>query len=216
MRTFEGERRPCDEVSPRIGFGLSAVVSMVLLGFLTIKAFAQRSRIVWNNQEVVAKQIELSDREPFTLPKASYGTVWIALDPMRLLVTRDGQQQTRSLQAGEAQFTDGDLQFQADRQGRSRLSLIVAKKPHQKLTISPGFLSGQDVEDASERDATLLVAISAVRFRDTRNLGDESEWIPSKPRVITMGPASITRLPAGIHRFHQLSRKRANVVAIEW
>jgi hypothetical protein len=72
------------------------------------------------------------------------------------------------------------------------------------------------IEDASDRNATLLVAISDCRFRDVRNLGDESEWTPSKPEIVAMSVGNVKWIRPGIHHFKNLGLATAKLVSIEW
>ena len=86
---------------------------------------------------------------------------------------------------------------------------------HQELTVGP-FVLNNAIENASDRNATLLVAVTDARFSDTRNLGDESEWIPSKPNIIVMNYGSVRWIRPGIHHFKNFGPITARLVSIEW
>jgi hypothetical protein len=106
-----------------------------------------------------------------------------------------------------------EAQFRVMSGSSARLIRVDPKAPHQELTIDRFAL---DSEDGSDRNATLLVAITDCRFRDVRNLGDESEWTPSKPEIVAMSAGSVRWIRPGIHHFTNLGSQTAKVVSIEW
>jgi hypothetical protein len=141
------------------------------------------------------------------------GTVWITLDLVLLFKTEGSQRTSKEIHAGDAGKSDpGEgLQFRARNGQHGRLVVIKPKTAHQELTISP-FVLSDSIEDASDRNATLLVAVSDSRFRDTWNLGDESKWIPSKPAVVVLDVGSVRWMRPGIHHFKNLGLTPARMV----
>lgn len=196
------------------GFGWFAVISLLSSGLFTRSSLAQHPKVLLNDANVLATEVEVSRQHPFTLPNSTQGTVWIALGPMSLSSKKVST--PRALHTGNAEFTDAALEFHVESDERAHLILITPKRPHQPLTVSPAFLSGGDLEDASARNATLIVSISPVRFRDICNRGDESQWLPGQPRIISLQPAHLAWIRPGIHHFHQLGRAKSDLVSIEW
>lgn len=194
------------------------LMGVALFASLATQALAQRAKVLLEDQKVLVTEVELSDGEPFFLPHAAYGTVWIARDPMMFAETSNGQHQVRPVPAGHVQSaeTDEKAQWSAKPDSRARLLLVTPKTPHQELTIEPFLTGNRTSEDASDRNATLVVAISPIRFRDTQNRGDESQWIPSKPEIITLHSGGLKWISPGIHHFYRVSTQNGNAISIEW
>ena len=85
----------------------------------------------------------------------------------------------------------------------------------QDLTLEALTVSNA-LEDASDRNDTLIVALAPVQLRDVWNIGDESQWRPSKPEVIRMGAGDVKWIRPGIHHFSNLQPTPARFVFIEW
>ena len=162
-------------------------------------------------------QIDLSPGESYSIPKDESGAVWTVLDPALLATKKNGRQSSKQIKPGDAEVVGADEQlvFQGQSGQHLRLIIVKPKGQHQDLTVSP-FLASGSLEDASDRNATLLVAVSSSRFRDTRNLGDESEWLPSKPNVIVMKPGTVRWIRSGIHHFKNIGPSPVKIVSIEW
>lgn len=59
----------------------------------------------------------------------------------------------------------------------SHLLLIQLSAESQALTFEKFSLAGhRELEDGSDRNATMIVALGKIRLRTLKNLGDESEW----------------------------------------
>ena len=189
---------------------------MVVTLLLFVSALAQRPHVVLNDSKVVITEVEVTPGKPYTLATGRNGDVWVALNPVEIVTGMDRRQNRRKLQAGDAEFSDSteNLQFRVSEGSHAAVLVVRLKAPlAQKLTIeqiSPSF------EDASDRNQTLLVAITDCHFRDTRNIGDESEWIPSKPNVVMMRAGEVKWIRPGIHHFENLGGSAARLVSIEW
>jgi hypothetical protein len=198
----------------------SQITSFLLALVLTCAtkgSFSQQTHVLLNDERVIVTRIDLSQGETYALPQGQQGTVWAAVDPLVLTTDENGQQSSKRVDAGTS-ATVGSHQkvgFRTGNRSTVRLIVIKPKRTEQELTVSPFTLSGS-LEDASERNATLLIAISNSHFRDTRNLGDESEWKPDKPDIITMRSGSVRWIRSGIHHFKNLGPNAAKLVSIEW
>jgi hypothetical protein len=194
-----------------------AFLIIVLALFASTFALAQQSRVLLNDAKVVVTEVEVSPDASYTLPQSQNGVVWVAIDTASLLTMRGGQRNTRQIHAGDSGMrgTGEELQFRADGGSRGRLVVIHPKTQHQELTVGP-FDITTSLEDASDRNATLLVAITDCRFRDVRNLGDESTWKSSRPQVVEMMAGSVKWIAPGIHHFENTGRTPAKLLSIEW
>ena len=197
-----------------LGLGLLAIA---LTQFACGTIFAQQTHVLLEDRKVLVTQLDLSPGESYAVPKDNSGAAWIALDPVLLAAKEDGSQSSRQIKPGDAEVVEADehLVFRGQTGQHVRLIIVKPKGRHQDLTVSP-FLDSASLEDASARNVTLLVAVSACHFRDTRNLGDESEWKPGKPVIITMRPGSVRWIRSGIHHFKNLGPTPVKLVSIEW
>ncbi len=178
--------------------------------------FAQRSTVVLDDAKVLATKVELSGDKAFRIPESAYGAVWVALDPVIMTVRANKRASRQTVPAGKAETaTKEDCDFWAEPGARARLLVITPKAPHQPLTIGT-FLSERSLEDASARNSTLVVAVTAVHFRDTHNLGDESTWKPETPEVIRLPSGTPHWVTPGIHHFERIGTQRSKAVSIEW
>jgi hypothetical protein len=195
----------------------ACLLGLMLMQLAAVPAFAQQTHVLLDDAKALVTEVELSAAQTYTLPEDQGGTVWTALDPVVLLATKDGQHSQKRIHTGDAATVGAGehVEFRAGRGSRARLVLVKPKVTQQELTVEPFVLTGS-LEDASDRNATLLIAISNSRFRDTRNFGDESEWKPGKPDIITMQSGSVRWIRPGIHHFKNLGLTPAKLVSIEW
>ena len=200
-----------------IGLAVRGLLAMVLGHLACGVSPAQQTYVLLEDAKVLVRRIEISPGETYTLPREQEGDVWTAIDPIVLVTKKDGKQSIKRVLAGEAAPAGSgeELQFHVAGNLHARLVIIQPKMAHQELTVGP-FILTSTLDDASDRNATLLVAVSDCRFSDTRNLGDESKWLPSKADVITMTPASAMWISPGIHHFNNLGHTPAQLVSIEW
>jgi hypothetical protein len=197
-------------------FAAHGLLIIALANLSPDAALAQRIQVILDDPKAIVTQIELSTGEGYTLPKDQAGSVWIALDPVILKTAKVGLQNNKSIRAGDAgTISSGDeLEFRVDGEPRARLVIVRPKTTHQELTVEPVVLGS--LEDGSGRNATLFVAVSDCHFRDIRNLGDESEWIPGKPAIIVMKAGNTRWIRPGIHHFENLGPTESKLVSIEW
>jgi hypothetical protein len=198
----------------------SEIVSFLLVLILTCAAktsFSQQTHVLLNDERVLVTRIDLSPGETYVLPDGQEGVVWVAIDSLVLTTDESGQKSSKHVAAGTSAtvVSHQKVGFRTEDRSPGRLVVVKPKKTEQELTVSP-FILSNSLEDASDRNATLLIAISNSRFRDTWNLGDESEWKPGKPDIVTMRSGSVRWIRSGIHHFKNLGPKAAKLVSIEW
>lgn len=217
LRVWTPELAGCSASKRAIRLSIRGLITMVLLSLASLCASSQQTHVLLNDEKALVTQIKVSPGETYSLTKDQGGNVWVAIDPVVLVTNKGGMQTRRRVRAGEAAIvgSDEELEFRVESNSRARLVIVKPKIADQELTVGP-FVLNSTIEDASDRNATLLVAVTDARFRDMRNLGDESEWIPSKPNIIVMNYGSVRWIRPGIHHFKNLGPMAASLVSIEW
>ena len=99
-----------------------------------------------------------------------------------------------------------------------RLALVEVGALSQALTITSQSLAAhQELEDASDRNQTLIVALDSLEISDEQNSADEGEpWKPSKIRVIRLQRGETGWLNHGMHRVRNAGGAGARFITIEW
>src|ERR1022692_3343727 len=192
----------------------SALLSPIAVG----TAMAQQVRVLMEDTKARVTAVEVFKNTVYTVrPTTSYGAVWIALDDNATITRGHATATANRVRAGDAKTVEhgADVQFRNDNQSTARLIIVEVKEASQELTIGL-FDVTTSLEDASDRNDTLLVAVSALQLRDTWNTGDESEWLPSKPNNIRMNPGDARWIRPGIHHLKNLGRRPAKFVLVEW
>lgn len=214
VRTAEG----CGSRAMRIAKALtpSGLLVSVLMILATEGAFSQRTHIVLDDKKVLVTRIDISHGATYTLPKDQIGDVWIAIDSVELVTIKDGKGSRKLLDAGDSAIvrSEEQLLFRQKSTRSARLVIVRPKSSHQDLTVESFILDS--LEDASDRNATLLVAISDCHFRDTRDLGDENGSLLGKPDAVLMKSGSARWILPGIHSFKTIGPTVAKLVSIEW
>jgi hypothetical protein len=143
--------------------------------------------------------------------------VWIALDDNASISRTNARVDTEKVRAGAANAlpSGAEMQLLNESQSIARLIVVDVKAASQPLTID-SLSVPSSLEDASDRNETLLVAVSPLQIRHTWNLGDESRWVPSKPDVLRMSQGEVRWIRPGIHHFKNLLRRPADFVLLEW
>lgn len=149
--------------------------------------------------------------------KAPKGAVWIAVGALE--VTTGAA--TRTVLPGDAGTlpTGASLDFRNVSEMPVRLIVINVKSDINEPTVQTfGLAAGQTLEEASEANETLLVAVSGLKLRDVWNLEEDEgrPWRPSKPVLITIGPGDVRWVRAGTHEFTNLLSTKVRFVTIEW
>jgi hypothetical protein len=99
-----------------------------------------------------------------------------------------------------------------------RLALVEVVGSSQALTVSSlNLVAHQEVEDASSRNQTLVIALDSLQISDEQNLAPEGEpWRSSKTRVIRLQRGETTWLIPGMHRVRNAASTVARFITIEW
>jgi hypothetical protein len=149
-------------------------------------------------------------------PSSSNGFVVIALSDSSLLINN----QATALRAGESRQVRGEHMLDIINTAELPAALVVVKidTAFQNLTISEERLDPrQTFEDASDRNDTLVVALTPMSLRDLRDLSAEDEhWKSSAPRTISLQKGQSAWLASGMHRVLNVGSTGARFITIEW
>lgn len=130
----------------------------------------------------------------------------------------DGQSTT--LKAGDYKKIPGTQSLELAQSGLTTVPFVLIKvvAATQSLTIEATTLArNQELEDASDRNATLLVAITSLRLHDVRNLADEGEhWKSGPQRTIELQQGQTVWLMQGMHRLRNSGNTATQFVTVEW
>jgi hypothetical protein len=193
------------------------LLASALVHSLATGAFSQHSLVLLDDAKAVVTRTDVYSDKPCVLASSQAGSVWAAVDPVIVVTRKDGGETRKEVRSGGYGIVGSGevLEFRATAALPSRLVFVMPKMPHQELTVGD-FSLNRSLEDASDRNATLLIALTDCRFSDTRNLGDESEWVPSKARVVVMRSGSVKWIGPGIHHFKNLGSTPTRLVSVEW
>jgi hypothetical protein len=125
-----------------------------------------------------------------------------------------------NLKAGDYKTIPGKRSLEIIQSGLITIPLVLVEviSARQPLTVQTATLaSNQELEDASERNSTLLVAIAPLRLRDMNNLAEEGEsWKSGPPRTIELQKGETAWLTEGMHRMRNVGNSVARFITIEW
>jgi hypothetical protein len=187
---------------------------------LAVSALAGAApRIVSDTAKAQVVLVQVSQRLPYSLLGGEPGgAVWVALED-DVLVTEKRAGTVRRVTAGVAKAVAPGEQVEFSGPGQRTCQIVVIKPRSaiQPLTVRTTILDAwQELQDASSANDTLVVAISPLRLRDVWNLGDESEWKPSKPRLLALPAGAVVWIPSGMHHITNLLPRPAKLVTVEW
>ena len=195
-----------------------AVAGCILISFASWCALPPSSDCILNDSRVKVTRAIVRASTPYVLKGEKYGSVWVSLNSeMSFVPGESSKEKSKTIQIGEAGLVrpGTSVQFRAVGNPAGVLIVVEPKTTHQPLTITSLSLD-TELEDASDSNETLLIAISACRLQDTRNTGDESEWIPSRPEIISLKAGHMRWLRAGTHHLENLGSDKSKLVEIEW
>jgi hypothetical protein len=162
--------------------------------------------------------LQLPPGKSYIIRAPSHGSVWVAIDGATV-VNRGTSGGLLRVFAGDTGFVPGDRTATLSNEGSRPATLVIVaiKTAEQQPTVEAVFLKGeQELKDASERNETLLIAVSPQVLQDITNTGDESEWVPSKPVTLRLRPCAVTWIKGGTHHLKNLASAEARFVTIEW
>jgi hypothetical protein len=96
--------------------------------------------------------------------------------------------------------------------------LVDVARTSQPLTILTEDLAAhQQLDDASDRNQTLLIALDHLQITDEKDAGDESEpWKAGHVDLVALRRGQTAWLIPGIHRIRNSSKAPARFLTIEW
>jgi hypothetical protein len=125
-----------------------------------------------------------------------------------------------NLKAGEYKTVSGKRDLEIAQSGQITIQLVLVEvvSAHQPLTIGTTTLApNQELEDASDRNSTLLVAIAPLKLRDVKDLADEGEpWKAGPQRKIELQKGETAWLKGGMRRIRNMRNFEARFITIEW
>ena len=149
-------------------------------------------------------------------PSSNEGFVVVAIHDCTLLI--DGK--STILKAGDYARLPGKQSLGLAESGPMTMPIVLAEivSAQQPLTINATTLAPNGVlEDASDWNSTLLIAISPLQLRDVRDLAEGGEPRKSGPqRKIELQQGQTVWLQEGIHRVRNAGSSEARFVTIEW
>lgn len=144
------------------------------------------------------------------------GFVVVALRDCTLSV----DDRSTTLKAGDYKKVTGiePLHLRNSGLGSTSVVLIRVRSALQPLTIETTTLTHhQQLEDASDRNATLLVAVDSLQLSDQRDLADEgSPWKPSLEPPLNLKRGETAWIKAGMHRIRNRGTNAVRFVTVEW
>lgn len=164
-----------------------------------------------------ASQIILSTHTPQTFqPSSSNGFIVLSLTDTTLLINNH----PFALQPGDTRVIPGKqaLTLEDSYAQAAPIVLVRIDTATQSLTITKTNLApSAQSEDASDRNDTLVIALSPLTLRDVRDLGEEDEpWKSAPPATLSLSPGQTSWLNPGMHRLTNLAQTKASFVTIEW
>jgi hypothetical protein len=188
---------------------------LMLLCFLGNKDFAAPQRSIKPLAEV--SLIRLNSGHPMSFqPNSNQGFIVVALQNCMVMI--DGQKEV--FRSANFRQIKGKqiLKLAGLSSVAAPLVLVTVKNADQNLTIEDTVLTPhQEVEDASDSNPTLVIAISPLQLRDVRDLnGEDESWRSSNPRTIKLLTGQTIWLPPGMHRIRNMENSIAHFVTIEW
>lgn len=189
-------------------------LSVFMLAVVSVVAHASP----WSNghlAEVSLIRLNRGSQLNFS-PLSEQGFVLVALRDCTLLL----EDQSVSLKAGEYKQVagTGPLHLKTSSPGSTSIVLIRVRSASQPLTIETMMLtSHQESEDASDRNASLIIAIDPLRMSDNRDLSDEGDpWRSSIQQILNLKSGQAVWMKAGIHRLRNRGKNSVRFVTVEW
>ena len=111
-----------------------------------------------------------------------------------------------------------DLSLSPVSAANPRLVLVEVVASSQALTINFEVLAAhQQLEDASDRNQTLIIALDSLEVRDEQNSAAEGEpWKSSEIRMIRLQRGETGWLNYGMHRVRNARSMVARFITVEW
>jgi len=195
------------------------LLSLVLL--LSVGSRLQSERRTHSSSSSLAEftEVRIAPGAPLILhPVPQQRIILIALedadilfDKVRLTLRRGESRQVQGFEGAIVSAASGTAAY---------LLLVHVRSGHQPLTIQVNSLQKEEtLEDASQRNRTLVVALSPLCLLYQRNVAaeeDQVRWLPEKPRTIRMQEGQTRWLRAGIFRLKSCQTQAFQFITVEW
>lgn len=149
-------------------------------------------------------------------PISEQGIVLVAIRDCSVLI--DGQ--ITPLKAGGHKTIPGQQRLELAQSDPTPVSLILIKvvTTTQPLTIETTTLArNHELEDASDRNTTLLIAIDPLRLRDVLDLAaPDGPWKSGSQKTIELEQGQTSWLRRGMHRLRNSGNNTVRFVTVEW
>jgi len=149
-------------------------------------------------------------------PLSEIGVILLAVNDCTIMVNGSPV----ALKSGERSFVHSRQTVHVNSSDTRPPLLVVVnvRTARQALTFDRiELVPGKVMEDASARNETLLVALTALHLRDIIDNSEEGE--PSnygQPRSIELPAGKTAWLPPGMHQITNVGGSPARLVTIEW
>jgi len=192
---------------------LSAVVSLSLL------AAAGRAAGPSNLNSSFARVslVTLSGHATLSFhPVSNQGFILVAIKDCSVVI--NGQRSV--MKTGGYKRVTGGQNLALVQTDSKPISLVLVKvvSTAQSLTVEATKLeSHEELEDASDQNATLLIAINSMQLDDVRDLaGEDEHWKSGPKRTLQLLAGQNAWLKPGIHRLRNSGNTEAQFVTVEW
>ena len=149
-------------------------------------------------------------------PKSDVGIILVAIDTCLLEVNHVPV----TLEPGQRKFVHGTHAVAVSQDGTSAALLVIVNVANitQPLTFAKIALTpGKEQIDASERNNTLLIALSPIKLQDRIDEGKDEEhaqW--GSPQPIDLQRGQFVWIKPGMHQLRNRGDATANFITIEW
>ena len=204
----ECQTRACPMNRASLSMPLSLLLlSHSIFGASPIRSTGRRARV---------SLIQLNHATSLYRPVSDQGFVVVAIDDCSFLL--DGK--VSRLKSGEHQTIAGGRPLSLSLSGRVPASLVLIKvvSAPQNLTFEETSLAVQQIlEDASDRNRTLIIATAPLKLTYVIDQAGEGEPWKSGPKImIDLKKGGFVWLAPGIHRLRNAGSSTADFVIAEW
>ncbi len=195
----------------------TAIVCIALSLTVLVSTRVQASAPISENDLAKVSLVQLNGETKVNLQR-SFREEFVVVSIQDCIVQINGTR--TALKAGDYKTLSGKQGLELAQSGSAAVPLVLVEviTARQPLTIQATTLvSNQELEDASDRNSTLLVAIEPLRLRDVSGLAEEGEpWKAGPQRKIELQKGETVWLKQGMHRVRNAGNSVARFVTIEW
>ncbi len=190
-------------------------IALSLLALVSTRVEASAST---SEKDLAKVSLVRLNRETKLNLQATYDAGFVLVAIQDCIIQINGT--STNLKAGDYKTISGKRGLEIAQSGLITIPLVLVEviSARQPLTIEATKLApNQELEDASDRNSTLLVAIAPLQLRDVKDLADEGEpWKSGPRRKIELQKGETAWLKEGMHRMRNEGSCVAWFVTIEW